>query len=306
MKHPYPLRVGSHMGISGGFARVPKETVEEVGGNAFQIFNHSPRFWKVRDPEPADVELFRQQMLHFGIQPQDALVHSSYLINLAGPKQEVYEQSIDLMIREVQICDRLSLPYLNVHPGSHLGTGEALGIERVRDALHRIFEATPNSPVMILLEGVSQKGGNIGYRIPQIGTIIDQVDPQYRPRLGYCYDTCHGFDSGYDITTPDGVKELMAELDGHLGWDLLKMIHLNDSKYPLGANKDRHENIGKGTIGIDGFSHFFSYPEFHSVPWLLETPGDNADHHQDLMLIREIMHRIDPSDIWDWRIAVDH
>jgi len=139
LKYEKPIKIGAHMGISKGFHLVPKETVEEVGGNAFQIFNHSPRFWKFSPPSDEQVALFHQSMVQHRLDYENTLVHSSYLVNLASPKDEVYEKSIETMIQEMQICDRLKLPYLNVHPGSHLGEGEAFGFSRIVNALNRIF-----------------------------------------------------------------------------------------------------------------------------------------------------------------------
>ena len=301
MKYEKPIKIGAHMGISKGFHLVPKETVEEVGGNAFQIFNHSPRFWKFSPPSDEQVALFHQSMVQHRLDYENTLVHSSYLINLASPKDEVYEKSIETMIQEMQICDRLKLPYLNVHPGSHLGEGEAFGFSRIVNALNRIFIDTRDLPTMILLEGVSPKGGNIGYYPYQIKEIIDGVHPDFQHRLGYCYDTCHGFDAGFDITQPEGVQGLIDTIREDLGWERLKMIHLNDSKFPLNARQDRHARIGEGTIGRDGFKTFFSFKEWQDIPLLLETPGDNPEHREDIEAIREILHQIDPADGWDWR-----
>jgi deoxyribonuclease-4 len=288
------------MGISKGFHVVPKETKEEVKANAFQIFNHSPRFWKVAMPPEEDAVKFIRSMAEYAIDFRNTLVHSSYLINLASPKDDVYEKSIATMIQEIRICDLLNLPFLNVHPGSHLGEGEEFGIHRIANGLNRIFLDVPESQTMILLEGVSPKGGNIGYHPHQIRNIIETVHPDYHSKLGYCYDTCHGFDAGFDITTVKGVSHLIETIRSELGWDRLKMIHLNDSKFPLNAHQDRHANIGEGTIGREGFSVFFSFKEWQDIPLILETPGDNAEHKQDIETIRGILHTIDPADKWDW------
>lgn len=301
MKFDKPFKIGAHMGISKGFHLVPKETVEEVGGNAFQIFNHSPRFWKVSLPSEEDVALFHQSVAQYRLDYKNTLVHSSYLINLASPKDEGYEKSIATMIQEIKICDLLKIPYLNVHPGSHLGEGEGFGISRIGNALNRIFIDTPDSQTMILLEGVSPKGGNIGYYPSQMKDIIDCVHPDFAHRIGYCYDTCHGFDAGFNITKQEGVQGLIDAIRKDLGWDRLKMIHLNDSKYPLNAHQDRHARIGEGTIGKEGFKTFFSFKEWQDIPLLLETPGDNPEHREDIETIREILHEIDPADGWDWR-----
>lgn len=332
MIYQKPVKIGAHIGIGSrvvdpslvsryggqdcqpeckGFCRVPQEAVEEVGGNAFQIFNHNPRFWKVNKPTEEEAQRFIRNMEVYSILPENCLVHSSYLVNIAGPKEDVYEKSILMLEQEIEICEQLHLPFLNIHPGSHLGNGEEYGIQRIGNALNRVFISTAasvtvstvarTSQTCILLESVSPKGGAIGFKPVQMRYILDQVHPDFRHRIGYCYDTCHGFDAGYDITKPEGVQQLITEIREQLGWDRLKMIHLNDSKFPLGAHQDRHANIGEGTIGMDGFKVFFSFPDWADIPCLLETPGDNAEHREDIDRIRSILHEIDPTQGWEWR-----
>jgi len=282
------LRYGAHMPTSKGIHKVPKET-REIGGNAFQIFNHSPRSWKVKELEEAVVGRFRRAMDENGIDLDSAFVHSGYLVNLAGPKEDIWRKSIDLLVEEVELTHKLGLKYVNIHPGSHLGDGERKGIERIVRALEEVLERTRDLGVMILLENVSPKGGNIGYKLEQLKEIMDLLGSD---RIGLTYDTCHGFDAGYDITTKDGVRKLLHEIDSLFGLDKLKMIHLNDSKYPLGVPKDRHENIGKGFIGREGFKTFLEFEQIRSVPLILETPGSNLEHAEDLEVLKDILKEI--------------
>ncbi|WP_041078007.1 deoxyribonuclease IV [Thermotoga caldifontis] len=278
------VRIGAHMPISKGFESVPELTVQ-IGGNCFQIFPHSPRTWTAKMPSRKTCELFRAMMEKHQIDFESAFCHTGYLINLASPIDENWNRSVQLLILEGKICEALGIRYLNAHPGSHTGAGEELGFERITAAVNEFLKNTKD--VMLLLENVSPKGGNIGYNFDQIKRIIDSsIDPS---RIGITYDTCHGFDAGYDITTEDAVRKLLHEIDSKIGLEKLKMIHLNDSKAPLGKPTDRHENIGKGFIGEKGFRVFLSFEEIQRVPWILETPGDEAEHAQDIAKVKEIL-----------------
>ena len=279
------LRFGAHMPTAKGLHNVPKET-REIGGNAFQIFNHSPRSWKVKELNETTLKKFKDSMAKYGIDSDSAFVHSGYLVNLASPKEDVWKKSIDLLIEEIRLTHKLGLKYLNVHPGSHLGMGEKYGIDKIINALNHVLEKTGDTQVMILLENVSPKGGNIGYRLEQLKEIMDAVSSN---RVGVTYDTCHGFDAGYDITSEDGVRMLLDKFEGLFGLEKLRMIHLNDSKYPAGTPKDRHENIGKGFIGREGFKVFLSFEEIRKIPLILETPGSNLEHAEDLEVLKQIL-----------------
>lgn len=279
------IKIGAHMAITKGFSKVPEDSFN-IGANTFQIFVHSPRVWAVTPIKPNDDVQFKENLKKYCIDPQDILVHSGYLINLASPKDDMWEKSINSMINEMQLCSQLGIKYFNVHPGSHLGEGEEFGINRIAKALDAIFKKT-SPDTTVLLENTAQKGGNIGYSFDQLGKIIKAV--QNNSRLGITYDTCHGFDSYYDIRTKDGVRKLISEIDDSMGFDRLRMIHLNDSKFDLGAGKDRHEFIGKGFIGIEGFRTFLSFDEIRKIPLLLETPGNDADHANDIMTVKSLL-----------------
>ncbi len=274
------------MPISRGFPAVPKETVE-IGGNAFQIFPHNARQWRARLPDRATANQFKRNMKKYSISYEAAFCHSGYLVNLASPKEDVWKRSIDLLEKEIRICAALGIRYLNIHPGSHLGEGEEKGIDLIAKGLDEVFRRTEGLDVMILLENVAPKGSAIGYKYEQMKKIIERTS--FPERIGVTYDTCHGFDAGYDIRTPEGVRKLLEEIDEMVGLERLKMIHLNDSKHPLGAAKDRHESIGLGYIGREGFKNFLSFDEIRRVPWILETPGGNEEHAQDIKRVLEII-----------------
>ncbi|AKI98067.1 deoxyribonuclease IV [Kosmotoga pacifica] len=280
------VKIGAHMSTSKGYHRVPFETLE-IGGNTFQIFPHSPSMWKAKLPEEKKVELLKEAMANTGLNPGDVLVHSGYLINLASPKKEVREKSIELLKQEVRIVEMLGLKYLNFHPGSHLGTGLDTGIDRIASGIDEVLSTVENSEIILLLENVAPKGGNIGSTFEELKLIIERTS--YSDQIGITYDTCHGFDSGYDICSRNAVEKLLIEIDHWLGLERLKMIHLNDSKYPLGAAKDRHERIGEGYIGYEGFTAFLSNDEILKRPLLLETPGGNAEHAEDIQRVKKIL-----------------
>jgi len=280
------LIIGAHMPIGGGFARVPKETVE-IGGNAFQIFPHNPRQWNAKLPSDDDVVHFLRDVKKYNLNPENFMCHAGYLVNIASPKEDIWEKSVALLITEAKICERLGIKYLNIHPGSHLGLGEREGIERVAKALNIVMEKEKN--VYILLENVVKKGGNIGYNYAQMREIISLC--KYEDRIGLTFDTCHGYDAGYDVTTNDGIKQLLAEIEREVGIKRLKFVHLNDTKNELGSQKDRHENIGNGKIG-EKLEVFLSNPVFNSLPLILETPGDNPEHAEDIAKVKAIWEKI--------------
>ncbi len=280
------IHLGAHMPISRGFQKVPEE-VAKIGGNAFQIFPHNARQWKARIPDRNVLNQFKRNMKKYRIEHKAAFCHSGYLINLASPKDDVRRKSIDLLEKEMRICEALGIKYLNIHPGSHLGSGEDVGIDLIVKGLDEVLKRTENVEVVILLENVAPKGSAIGYNFDQMKRMIEMS--AFPKRLGVTYDTCHGFDAGYDIRTPSGVRKLLDEIDEKVGLERLKMIHLNDSKYPLGAAKDRHESIGFGHIGRDGFKIFLSFDEVRKVPWILETPGGNEEHAEDIRRVLEIV-----------------
>ena len=280
----YEIKIGAHMPISKGFHVVPKET-REIGGNSFQIFPHNARSWKANLPDRTKVNRFKREMKRHSLDYENAFCHSGYLLNLANPDEEIWKRSVELLKREMRICRELGISYLNIHPGNHMGVGMDTGIDLIVKGLDEAMAEVPD--VVILLENVSPKGTAIGFSMEQLGRIVKESS--FPDRLGLTYDTCHGFDAGYDIRSGDGVRKLLDEIEENLGLERLKMVHLNDSKFPLGVAKDRHERIGKGHIGREGFKVFLSFDEIRAVPWILETPGGNEEHAEDIETVFEIL-----------------
>jgi len=276
------MYIGAHM--TSPLSTIPDRTVK-IGGNTFQIFSHSPRMWNVNvKSNDSERDAFIAGMKRQNIKGEKVMIHASYLINLASPNPEVLEKSIELMKKELELASLLKIKYLNVHPGSGLGESEESAIQRIGHSIATIMEDSPKD-VVLLLEIVSPKGGNIGHNFRQLKKIADLSGYN----LYFTYDTCHGFDAGYDITSKDGMKKLMDEIDQTIGRDRLVMCHLNDSMYPLGVHKDRHERIGKGFIGVKGFETFFSEAFFRTIPMILETPGGDQEHEEDIKIVKEIL-----------------
>ncbi|MFN6991104.1 MAG: deoxyribonuclease IV [Fervidobacterium sp.] len=286
-KEIHELIIGAHMPIGGGFSRVPKETID-IGGNTFQIFPHNPRQWNPKLPSDDDVVHYLRDVKKYQLNPENFLCHAGYLINIASPKEDVWEKSVELLIVEMKICAKLGIKYLNIHPGSHLGEGEEIGIQNIVKALNIVMEKEKS--VYILLENVVKKGGNIGYNFEQMKRIIELT--KYPERIGITFDTCHGYDAGYDITSKEGLEKLVDEIEREVGIEQLKFIHLNDTKNELGSNKDRHENIGVGKLNAQGLETFLSNLLFSSLPLILETPGDNPEHAEDILKVKSIWNKI--------------
>ncbi len=280
--------IGAHMSISKGFHEVPSNT-RKINANTFQIFPQSPRIWKNKLPDLEESELFKENMRKEAISFDKVLVHSSYLINLASPREDVREKSIKSLISQINIVSRLGLKYINIHPGSYLYSTLKEGTDKIAEAIDFVFNQIDDKNIEILLENVAKKGTNIGVNFEELKDIIDRT--AFKNRMGITYDTCHGFDSNYDITTDESVENLLSIIDKELGIKRLKMIHLNDSKFSLGAGKDRHECFGDGNIAKrnEGFKPFLRNKIIQSIPWLLETPGNDENHKEEIIKIKSLM-----------------
>ncbi|MCD6253963.1 MAG: endonuclease IV [Thermotogae bacterium] len=281
--------IGAHMPTSKGVHKVPGET-RKIGGNAFQIFPHNPRSWRANLLKDETARCFKKSMEREELDFNNAFAHSGYLINLASPNEENWRKSVECLKQEVRICHQLGIKYLNIHPGSHLGAGEEFGISQIQRALDEVLAELGDLGVVILLENVTPKGGNIGHTIKQLARIRNGC--AYKELIGMTFDTCHGFDSGYDVRDKNAVDRLLKEIDVLLGIERLKMIHLNDSMNPLGSGKDRHAPIGEGHIGDEGFRVFLSFEALRNVPLIVETPGSNEEHAKDIERIKEILASI--------------
>lgn len=270
------MRFGAHMSIAGGLEK-SVDRAELAGCDSLQIFTKNGNQWKAKPIEPEQVERYEARLAETQITP--VVAHDSYLINLASPDDEMWEKSIDAFRIELERCEQLSVPFLVTHPGSFMKSSEEEGFQRIAEALNRINNDLAGYKVMALLETTAGQGTNIGHRFEQIAAIMAQVSvPE---RVGCCFDTCHVFAAGYEIRTDDGYAETIDAFDSVIGLDKLKVFHFNDSKKEFGSRRDRHEHIGAGEIGLDGFRHFVNDPRFADHAALLETPK-SEDLHEDI------------------------
>jgi deoxyribonuclease-4 len=261
------LRLGAHESIAGGLYKA-FDRAQSVGCEAVQIFVKPNRQWAVKPLTEEDIARFKAKADETGIQP--VVGHASYLLNLATLDEALWTKSRDMLTVELERCEALGVPYLVLHPGSHVGAGEDAGLARVAQALGEVHAATPGFQAQILLETTAGQGSSLGHRFEHLAWLMEHA-PEGE-RLGVCLDTCHVFAAGYELRTPEGYATTMEAFDRVIGLEQLKAIHLNDSKGDLGNRKDRHEHIGKGGIGLEGFRHIMNDPRLAGLPGLLETP----------------------------------
>jgi deoxyribonuclease-4 len=277
------VRVGVHVSIAGSIA-LSVRRAEESGCDTFQIFSRNPRGWGFRDLDPGEAEAFRVSVQKSGIFPP--VDHMPYLPNLATGKPEVYEKSVATLSAELSRCRILGIPYLVTHLGHHLGEGVAIGRERVITAINRALQDTRNGG-MLLLENTAGEKNAVGSRFEDIAAVLEGIDQP--GRTGVCLDTCHAFGAGYELRTDAGIDATIASLDDFIGLDRCRLIHLNDSKGGLGSGLDRHEHIGMGSIGEDGFARILSHDFFRSRPLICETPVDERrDDAGNIKKVREL------------------
>jgi deoxyribonuclease-4 len=269
------LRLGAHESIAGHFYRAV-DRAQSVGCDAVQIFVKPNRAWAFNSLTEADVVRFRARVEETGIRP--VVGHASYLLNLASPDEELWRRSRDTLIEELKRCQRLGAIGLVLHLGSHVGTGERAGLARAAQALGQVHMATPEVRAQILLETTAGQGDILGYRFEQLAWMLENT-PQ-GDRLGICLDTCHVFAAGYDLRSPADYWATMAAFERTVGLGRLRALHLNDSRYGLGSRRDRHEHIGQGFIGLEGFRNVLNDPRLEGLPGLLETPK-SSDLHED-------------------------
>ncbi len=280
------------MSIAGGVDKAPLRG-REVGCDAIQIFTKSNRQWRARPLGDDEVAAFRANLDAAGI--GSVVAHDCYLLNLAAPVAAVWKRSVAAFRDELERAERLGIPYLVTHPGSHLSAGEAEGVARVAEALNILHAALPRHRVRVLLETTAGQGTSLGHRFEQLAAILEQVEAAQR--VGLCLDTCHLFAAGYDIRSPAGYRETMRRLAACGGPARVKAIHLNDSRQGLGSRVDRHAHIGEGCLGSAAFRLFLNDPRFRAVPMILETPKDAdfvAADRRNLARLRRLLARAVP------------
>jgi len=269
--------LGAHCSTAGGLENA-FATAKEVGCECLQIFVKNQRQWRAPSLTDDQVAAYKAAERETGITP--VVAHASYLLNLASPERATRDKSIRAMIDELERCEALGVSALIFHPGAHLSATIEAGIECVARSLNEVHQRCAGYKTMILLESTAGQGTCIGHRLEHIAAIMDAVDTP--DRLGVCLDTCHLFAAGYDFRKIEQYDALMAKLDDVIGLAMVKCIHMNDSKRELGSRVDRHEHIGKGKIGKEGFVHFVNDPRWSGIPMILETPKGKDGRGTDL------------------------
>jgi deoxyribonuclease IV len=259
--------LGGH--CSGGVKKALARGVE-IGADAVQLFVQSPRAWRFPEHDPADLAAFREQRAADGVGA--VLVHAIYLVNLASPNEDFYGKSVATMRSTTDVACAIEADGVVFHVGSHQGAGFEQGLERVVPALREVLEHTSDT-TWLLMENSAGAGGTIGRSLEELVTIFDRLDGHRR--LGICLDSCHLYVSGYDVTDRAALDSLLDEVDRALGLDRLRALHVNDSKAPLGSNRDRHDNVGKGLLGEE-LGVFLGHPVLQGLPAVLETPGSDG------------------------------
>lgn len=276
------MRFGLHVSASGGLISCA-DRAKELGCETFQIFPSNPRGWGQVPIEPGEMDLFRRKLREHDLRP--LVVHATYLVNLASPRREVWDKSLAAAIGQMRRTAALGGAYYVTHAGSHLGSGFEAGAERFALAARRALDEVTGP--MLLLENTAGTKNGMGATIEDLAAIADRIDAP--GRVGLCLDTAHALAAGYDVAEDTALSELFAAIEKLFGPDRLKVVHANDSKYPLGARGDRHEHIGKGEIGREGFKVFLKRSEVAELPMILETPVDReGDDLRNLRAIRRL------------------
>jgi deoxyribonuclease-4 len=270
------------MSIAGGVSQA-LDRAASVHSNAVQVFTKNNRQWAGPPINEVDVERWREQIAALGI--AYAVSHASYLINLASPKDDLWEKSRLAQQDEIRRAHAYAIPHVVLHPGSHTGSGDEAGIARIAAALNRIHEETPEcADTVTCLEIMAGQGNVLGRNLAQLRAIIDQVED--KRRVGVCLDTCHAYATGYDIRTVGGYTDFVSEIERWLGLEAVKVWHFNDSKGALGSNLDRHVHIGEGEIGEEGFRYILNDPRWDGIAMLLETPKEETLEEDAMNLAR--------------------
>ena len=274
------LTIGCHLSCAKGYTAMAKQTVS-LGANTFQFFTRNPRGGKAKDIDPADIQAFHAYAAEHGI--TTLLAHAPYTLNPASPKPEVREFARTTLADDLQRMEYTPHQMYNMHPGSHGGQGVQAGIELIADTLNAVL--CPGQSTTLLLETMAGKGSEIGATFEEIAAIIALVHQDVRGQVGVCLDTCHVWDGGYDVAhNLDGV---LADFDNVIGLERLRAIHLNDSKNPLAAHKDRHAKIGEGYLGFEALRAVTRHPLLRDLPFFLETPQDTvAGFADEIALLR--------------------
>ena len=273
------FKAGCHISVAGGYAAMGR-TALAIGANTFQYFTRNPRGRGGKTPSAEDVAALRQIMETNGFAP--ALAHAPYTYNPCSADAEIRAYTKEAMAGELRFLEQLPGSMYNFHPGCHVGQGVETGIRLIAETLDQVM--FPEQKTTVLLETMAGKGTEIGGSFEELREILDRV--AMPDRVGVCLDTCHVHDAGYDIA--GNLDSVLTEFDRVIGLDKLKALHLNDSKNPLGARKDRHEKLGQGYLGLDALVQVVSHPALDGRPMSLETPNELDGYAEEIRVLRKL------------------
>lgn len=275
--------IGAHVSASGGVENAP-ENAFKIGATSFALFTKNQRQWTAKSLSDNSIRTFKKKCAVYGYNPYQILPHDSYLINLGHPEAQALHKSRVAFLDEMQRCEQLGLDRLNFHPGSHLKkTAEQQCLSTIAESINQTLDQT--SGITAVIENTAGQGTNLGLSFYHMKSIIDQVED--KSRIGVCIDTCHAYSAGYDIKTKTGFEKVFQEFDEIVGIEYLKGMHLNDSKKELGSRVDRHENLGKGTIGLELFKYIMNDSRFDGIPMILETPNNDI-WAEEIQLLKDM------------------
>jgi deoxyribonuclease-4 len=275
--------IGAHVSAAGGVENSP-ENANKIDATAFALFTKNQRQWQAKPLTEESISAFKKNCKKFGFKPEQILPHDSYLINLGHPDKAALQKSRDAFLDEMQRCEQLGLDRLNFHPGSHLNQiseDECLSI--IAESINLSLKKTKG--VIAVIENTAGQGTNLGFSFYQLKKIIDQVDD--KSQVGVCIDTAHAYSAGYDIKTKAGFEKVFQEFDEVIGFEYLKGMHLNDSKKEFGSKVDRHDSLGKGTLGLEVFECIVKDERFNGIPLILETPNEDL-WAEEIKLLRSM------------------
>jgi len=278
------MRFGFHISIAGGFSKIV-ERAKQRDCETIQFFSRNPRGWRYEPLDKKEIEAFSDSIHSSGLSP--IFLHLPYLPNIASKDSKFYKRSIESIAIDLERAEQLGVRYLIIHIGHRMESSEDEAIETVINGIDQALERMKNS-VVLLLENTAGQGTEIGYTFEQIKKIIQGV--HQKKRVGVCLDTAHTFEAGYDLSNQDGLERTLESFDQMIGLKRLHLLHLNDSKTPLGSRKDRHWHIGEGHIGLEGFRTLINHPLLKHLPGIMETPRkDTVEDLKNMKVIRSLV-----------------
>jgi deoxyribonuclease-4 len=279
------MKFGAHVSVTGGLIKALERALEREC-ETMQIFSQGPRNWTIHHVEREEAHEFRERVEREGISP--VILHAPYLLNLSSPYFPLRFKSAWSLIEGAEKGEEIGAHYVVFHPGSSRKAAKRVGLKRLIEALEYVLERTEK--IVFLLENTAPLGNAVASFIEEISFVINSVSSE---RLGVCLDTAHAYAAGYDLASPQGFKETMKLIEDKLGFEKIKLIHANDSHYPLGSGKDRHAHIGEGFIGLEGFRMLLNFPPFEGLPVILETPHmEREDDMRNLNTLKSLRSEV--------------